>query len=495
MRQLDVRSRAAEIRSLLEQVADVDFRHPAWWLAVNATAALEGLGGTIDDRRSFYLDGSLHADTFMARYSRRRSHGVDAIADAVIRARALVAAISELDGTLPGQPLGCVLERHGRWMNRVALSTHPPRIAFVTPVGNFLAVLGERADADPALCFDLAQVISGRTIRTGQVAPLGHSATPTPAIGVVSLVPESPGEACHLHRRVWSAGGGPWVGVGLAPPYEVVTTTHLAIDGFGHALLAESVFRKEDAVSAERRAALCREAARGQGAQCEFMERGSNSSGFGIATLELPVMPSFASAAYALGRTLEPFARSGWPAPLRRRAHFSPTFHVPVAPGQREDPERRRRRVVPGLLSLRMKEGTFEPFESFRARLPALLLRECAQEGVLTRMARASLRAPLPTAAKRWIVAGGPPRPWLPLFETLCGRGCLSLLRFPPGERPRQALFAVSSPALHDTDIGAMVLTLVESDDGCALTLGGTGRADSDRTARGWLDRFVAELV
>jgi hypothetical protein len=287
-----------------------------------------------------------------------------------------------------------------------------------------------------------------------------------------------------------------------APPYQVVTTSHLAVDGYGHALLADHIFSREDATPRGRRNQLIEAARFGLGTSSGFgaADHPSEvSQPLGIAVTELEEMPPFSAAAYALGRCLEELYRGHFSPQARRRARFSPTFHVPVAPGERSDPMRRRRRVVPGLMSVRMRDGEFEEFAEFAVRVGLQLDSDMAQRGAFARMARAALRAPLPAAAKRRLVAAGvAPRRWLPLMETLAGRGCLSLLRFCEGDQPRSLLYAVSSPALVEPSgdgLGGTVLTLVESQGRAAATMSGTGLAGSDLGSRTFLEMWVRELA
>jgi hypothetical protein len=294
--------------------------------------------------------------------------------------------------------------------------------------------------------------------------------------------PEPLETACHLHRRAWSRGGGPWLGVGSAPPFEVVTTSHLAIDGYGHALLADRLFAEEDR---EQLQTLTSAAQFGldAGSTVAASESSPSRSRLGIATADLVRVPSFAEAAYAMGKSLQCF--------FPNSAAFSPTFHVPIAPGRRNDPERRRRRVVPGLFSVHLAEN----FGDFSARVETHLKRDRARQGVLTRIARATMHAPLPRSAKRWLMAGGPPRRWLPVVETLSGRGCLSFLRFEPGDEPRQPLYAASYPALHDDQRGALVLTLVVAESGSTAVVAGTGEIGSQAGAQRFLETWQSELA
>ena len=103
----DLSARAAELRRLLDEIAEIDWRHPVWWLALAATAALEPDGGderadsARDEERldTLYLatDGSPRSDTFMARQGRSPVSLAESIASAVARARAALEAVAVLE--------------------------------------------------------------------------------------------------------------------------------------------------------------------------------------------------------------------------------------------------------------------------------------------------------------------------------------------------------------------------------------------------------------
>jgi hypothetical protein len=166
-----------------------------------------------------------------------------------------------------------------------------------------------------------------------------------------------------------------------------------------------------------------------------------------------------------------------------------------VAPGALHDPERRRRRVVHALLSVRMEQGRFEPLERFRERLPAILERERAGMGLLTRIHQAVSRAPAPIAVKRRMYSRAViPRSWFPATEALAGRAGLSLLRFAAGEEPALPLYAVSASAPDPSPAdprGSSVLTIVPSPTGLALTVCGTGATGTEAGARALLERWL----
>ena len=226
----------------------------------------------------------------------------------------------------------------------------------------------------------------------------------------------------------------------------------------------------------------------------------------GVASALIQGRLPFAAAAYAFGRAVAHIYQNE---AERNRARYSPTFQVPIAPrivpgngamgqGGADDVARRRRRVVHGLMALHMSGGEFESFDSFRARLPALIEREMAGQGVLTRLMQAAARAPVPTTVRRrYLAAPARPSLWTPPTEILAGRGDLSSLRFGGGECPTHPIVAVSSPPLESSPRdprGGVVLTLVHHDGFATATASGTGLAATHRGAERilaeWLEQF-----
>jgi hypothetical protein len=479
---------ARELRGLIAEVADVDWRHPAWLALVGGTALLEATNGAprvgAGELYATYLsaNGGPRADTFMAREraAAARPDPAVAVALAVVRARAAAAVLDRLAGELPDQPLLRALAWRDGWLTRVALPPGPPRVAFVTPRG---AVLADLAAPDGALAAALGAVCAGQPPRPPLVAIDAAARVPVPAAVAVALASEPIATARHLHRRAWSAGGGPWLGVGEAPGLELVTTCHLVVDGFGHGRVASRLF----AALAPPPAALVAAAAGGLGtASLPAPAPLPDAEPLGFAAAALPRADvQFPRAAYAFGRTL---ARAYG----RRAARFSPTFQVPLVPGDRADAGRRSRRLLFGLMSVRMVDGGFEDYRAFRARLETTLPREAAAAGLLTRLLAATSNAPLPPSWRRRLLASRrEPHPLLPPVEALAGRGSLALIRYPDDEPP--PLYAASAPPLFD-DVGAVVLTLIPHAGGCAASIAGSGRAATGDGARALLDLFVEEL-
>jgi hypothetical protein len=151
----------------------------------------------------------------------------DPIADALARARAARAAIRELDGALPGQPLAVTLRRDAETvLDPSALD------AAAFAVGD--RVLVASLD-DPALPARLAALL-------GPGAPPPSPPWTGPVTFVCVSIGDDPIEAArHAHRRAWAGGRGPWLGLGRAGDLATVSTCHLVIDGYGHARITARI--------------------------------------------------------------------------------------------------------------------------------------------------------------------------------------------------------------------------------------------------------------
>lgn len=479
----------AELRALVDEVADVRWMHPAWWGLMSAVALLERFGRrspvAIEELYPTYLaaDGGPHTDTFMGTPRGRLRAARDEppagrIVRAVLAARVGTRAVASVEQRLQGPTLRCNLVRERGWLVRRALDG-VPRVAFITPRGPLLA----RMDADDAtLVRALAGGPTGGENGGSLTAIDPQSADPTPAALAVSLVEAPTRVARHLHRQAWTRGGGPWLGIGDTPELLVASTCHLAVDGYGHALLVEELAseleRHLDRArnrKRARRAALevaAREAlALPRSEPPTWSWRDTQPLGIAAATLERP--PRFPQGAYAFARALDRLYGDGG-------SRFSPTFQVPVAPGP-EDGQRRRRRVLHGLLALRRGPEGLESLEDFRGRARGTIAREMRGRGLLTRLLQATLNVPLPDGWRRRMLAR-PARSYLglPPVPVLGGRGRFSVLRFDGGEVPRAPVTAVSAPSLVPSrrdPRGGIVLTLVHGERCTTATLAGTGLA------------------
>jgi hypothetical protein len=256
------------------------------------------------------------------------------------------------------------------------------------------------------------------------------------------------------------SGTGPWLGVGRSGGLATVSTCHLVVDGYGHARITARIA----------------EQLRGQTfapARLVLPALQPVADGIPLDTIwrELPYpAPRVLPLGYALGRVLHRIAG-------RREAPFSPTFQIPIAPGDRSDPLRVRRRVVPGILSVRFDHGTPEPFAVFEARARDVLAREAAGQGLSTRLLAAARGAPAPLAWKRKSIGATRAR-WLDRFaEVIGGRACLSKIAVDMAMPPSCAVSSPARLATPDDPIGGCVLTIVEDAQHSAITACGSGLA------------------
>ncbi|HEY6037140.1 MAG TPA: hypothetical protein VIV58_22830, partial [Kofleriaceae bacterium] len=304
---------------------------------------------------------------------------------------------------------------------------------------------------DHTLAQDLAAILANPLAPTRLLKPLGDV---TPFV-CVTLGEEPLATARHGHRRAWLDEGdlsrGPWLGLSRAAGMEVVSTSHMVVDGFGHAQLAELTRKRKDV---------------GVGVSVGVgdPEIPADAIALDIAFAELAESPRALDLAYRLGRAL--YRLAGNPT-----ARFSPTFQIPIAPGARTDPDRFKRRVVPAICSVRFHHNAPESFAAFEARTRELLAREASGTGVSAHLLAAARGAPAPLAWKRRAV--GPARPrWLESMANLIGgRGCVSKILGDPG-------LAVSSPARLATELdpcGSFVVTVVPSGERSVMTVACSG--------------------
>jgi hypothetical protein len=478
--------RLAELRGLLDEVADIDWRNPLWWALTASSAA--ALGWT---PQAGYLasDAEPRADTFMGWPAPAPTSAADAIADAIVRAHAAARALADLDGALPEQPLAVsLIVGDGAAAVR---ATDVRRVAFVIGDRAYLARLADGAGSDGALAAALARAAAAPTVLDARLEAIDGRGPCPAAIAVV--VGDQPAAVCrHQHRRAWTAGGGPWLGLGRAGALATVSTCHLVVDGYGHAWLSARIAADRDDDAHAVLAAAAR-AADPIGA-LPALPPLALAQPLGVAWRQLPRLPRFAELAHAVGRVLH--ADEG-----QRAARRSPTFQVPVAPGDRTDPLRRRRRVVPALLSVRFPDGDgrAEALAVLAERADAVVRREAAGAGLMSRLLDAARAAPAPLAWKRRMV-GSASRPLLlaSISRVLGGRACLSILRLGAEIAAAPPLVAVSSPGLLPSildPIGSTVLTAIGDDRGATITASGCGRTGDADGAEAILDRLQAALA
>lgn len=448
--------RTSELHGELSALAELEVP-AAWWLLAGGAAAVEPLRP-----RSGYVisDAVPSSDTFIGV---RSSPPADPIREAIAHAHAARAAIRALDGQLPDQPLAVTIRR----ANGSGAST----IASALDVAAF-------AIGDQVVTARLADDVSAEASLAARIAR-GESDPALPAPFVcVSIGDEPLATARHGHRRAWRDGGGPWLGVGRAGDLSIVSTCHLAVDGYGHAWLASKLADLVPDLAARAP----------QGAALEPVPLPGVADGIplGIAWRELPhPAPRALPLGYALGRALHRAARDP-------SARFSPTFQIPVARGDRSDPLRRRRRVVASALSLRFEHGAVEPFPAFEQRARAILDREAAGRGLISRLLSAARAAPFSLAWKRSTMSTARPR-WLDrLAEVVGGRACLSKIRLDFALAPACAVSSPARLATPSDPLGACVVTVLDDGMRAAITVCGSGLAGTHDAASALLDELLA---
>jgi hypothetical protein len=490
-----MRGRWRALRRQLDEIADVDWRDPAWLAFAGGALALDAIGGRGDPHLYLGANGGPRSDNHMGRDAAAPADAADAVARAVARARAALDAIAALDGTLPEQPLRRALADRGGWLARVPASARA--VAFATPAGCYLAELTPQTE--DAVAAALGIVLAGRDREPVALARIdAGAAEPALAAVAVAVGTVSIHMAQHVHRLAWTRGGGPWLGIADAPPIAAVSTCHVVVDGYGHARVTDAVLAASTA-DRSRLLAAARLGLAGAEPPVPRLAPPRGAEALSFAARSLAHADGFAAQAYAYGRALARTFRAHWSEAERRAARRSPTFQVPIAPGAPDDPDRRKRRVVHALLALHADGGEIEPFARFRARLRPIVAREMAGEGILPRLAHGAAGAPLPLAWRRRLLRSRHrSHARMAPFEVLSGRGRFSSMRFPDGERPAAPLYAASSPTLLVTPedpLGAVVLTLIHHDAGLTATAAGSGVAGTDDAVAAFLDTWCEELA
>jgi hypothetical protein len=396
--------RAAALHDELAGVADID-GDPRWWLVAAGVA----MPWPRRARRYLSSDGEPAGDTFIGFPTPPLDP--DALAEAAHQ------AIRELDGSLPDQRLAVTIQRGLRG-----------------------------AEIVPSRLDTVAFVEGDRVKRAGPGVPF-----------VTVSTGEEPIEtARHGHRRAWSQGAGPWLGIGRAGGLTVISTCHMVVDGYGHTRLAARIVEL-----AQQTAAV---------GDAEPVPPVPGAIPLSVHWREVP-RPArrILELAYRLGIALHRLA--GNPA-----ARFSPTFQVPVAPGSGDDPMRVRRRVIPAIVSVRFSDGSPEPFDVFAARTRQLLARESTGEGLTSQLLAAMQAVPVPLAVKRSALGAERSRLFGNLAEVIGGRACLSKLRLDGIASPPAVAVSSAAQLASDRDrLGGCVLTLIETASGATVTLCGTG--------------------
>ena len=180
--------RTTELHAELAELAE---RDPRWWLIAGSAAAAEPLRA-----RSPYLfsDAEPAADTFIGLPAPAPA---DPIGDAITRAHAARAALRELDGQLPGQPLAVTVRRDhalGARLEPSALDT----AAFALGARVLVAELADDLGGEGPLAAQLAAMLAGH--------PPPPRPRRTPFV-CVSIGEDPVTAARHGHRRAWQRSG------------------------------------------------------------------------------------------------------------------------------------------------------------------------------------------------------------------------------------------------------------------------------------------------
>lgn len=431
-----------ELHNELRAIADLAAIDPRWWiLAGGAALPWSRVGAYV------ISDAEPASDTFIGR---PMPAPANPIGDAIARAHAARAAIEALDGQLPDQPLAVTVRRcsFGAFTEPSSLD----HAAFAIGDRCYVAALLADPTAEHLLAQDLAAVTANPDAETKRLRPLGED---IPFV-CITLGDEPLETARHGHRRAWQTANdiasGPWLGLSRSNGMEVVSTSHMVVDGYGHGQIASRI-RNRVSVSVSV-----------SGSSPPPAVVPPEAIALRIAYRDLSTVPTALELAYKLGVALHRLA--GKP-----EARFSPTFQIPIAPGARTDPDRFKRRVVPAIASVRFDHGTPEPFAQFAARTRELLSREASGTGVSAHLLAAARGVPASLAWKRRAV--GPARPrWLESMANLIGgRGCVSKITGEPA-------VAVSSPSRLATEtdpLGSCVVTVVASDDRAVITVASSG--------------------
>ena len=453
------RDRVGELRALIDEVAAVAWSDPRWWALVSTVAAAE----TRRAAATYLLsDAGADTDTLMAWPAPAPRGPGAAIAEAIALARAAHAAVGALDGALEDQPLAGTL----------ALAAGGAR--FVPgPLATVAFAIGSRVALAPLAATDAALAAALAALARGElVAPLAPLSSGAP-FACLSVGDVAWSTARHGHRRAWTPAGGPWLGLARAGDRLVASTSHYAIDGFGHGLLAARI------AGAIARAPIA--TAPGGGPALPALAELPGVAPLAVATQTIAAPVRAVELAYRLGVVLGE--------ELGVRRVLAPTIQIPVAPGDRDDPARWRRRVLPALVSVRWTASGPEPIAAFAARAGAAIAREAAGRGLASRVYAASRALPLPLRWKRRIAADGGPGLFAPLHDVIAGRGCVSVIAL-ASDAGAPPLSAVSAPARRDP-IGSTVITVVGGAAGSAtITITGTGRWGSDAACAALLARL-----
>ncbi|MBP9086274.1 MAG: hypothetical protein KBG15_09145 [Kofleriaceae bacterium] len=457
----------------LHELADFSDADPRWWLI--AIAAGLARPNQRADARYLASNGAPASDTFIAVIG-AGPYLVSTRAAAV--ARAAQQTLRALHGRFEQQPLASWVQRSSA--GDVNMIANPLReVAFAIGNCTWVAQLSDAPDArqDQTINNELAAIISAdqhgaphrdRTATT-LLTPLGPQHRPF----ITIVVGPSPYQDLrHLHRRGWHAGGGPFIGIGVYEDWMVCSTCHIAVDGYGHTLIARQ------------------------------LAQAITSATMPPPERALPALPPMATTV-PLGVA---WRRHKAPAPRALQISFATgmalqrrlpeqvvTMQVPVAIPRNG----RHGRVVPALLRYRA-----ETFAQFAERGQRAIAATRSNASLMTGLMNFAQAAPVPRNWQRNSVAT-PPQFALarPIATALAGRACISLIRLAPEDRsdgpPIGPMIAVSAPALtanrHDP-AGGIVVTVIDDGIHATTTVCGSGLAGNNADANEIIDEIEQQL-
>lgn len=498
---------ARGFRRQIKAIAEIKGWNPAWWAVVGAAGfggQRPSKGGDLRGLGYRNANGGPWSDTFMARPCTPPATRAERIAWAVLAGRRSIHRIEELASSLPDQPLAATMRAKRGWVTPQPLADATKAVVFLSAAGALWANLADLGDRDLAAAL-ASWTTSGQLLdhpRSSAAVAVGalrlldfDEPAPTPAAVAIALNPVSLPAARHLHRQAWTAAGGPWLGLSWTDSLQVASTCHVAVDGFGHCLISDTVLTQP---SPQQLAPLL--AAIGEINTEQSTSRGTakmwpaaswkQRTALVTARFDHP-LSSFSHPAYAFGTVLATTF------PRACSSRFGPTFQVPVAAGNGNDAQRRRQRVRHALLSVRQDSSGFEPLKSFASRLRERLTTEASPSGTLATLERAVLAFPFPAARRYWLATDRPPTGRVPPVTVLTGRGRLSSMRFPAETVPKPPLYAASAPPLAASNrdpSGSLTLTLIHHRAEVSISAFGTGELGETAPLQEFLDRWLNAL-
>ncbi len=441
-----------------------------------------------------------------------------ALVEAALSAYAARQAVRALDGELPEQPLATTLDRRGAARSEPSDLRHA---AFLLDGQVWLADLGpEPASPGTSATASAARLAAlARALAAPSGSPLLRPSASSPVpFACICIDEELRAYLRHSARHAWVDGRGPWLGLGRAGELRAVATSHFAVDGYGHAWLTAAIADASAELGHRYREHMLAELLSPAAAPASLLWSASGTlapnllgpppgraprawpalgdgqlpAPLGIATRSLPSpSPRITPLAYRFGQLLARALPATPGAP-------PPTVFIPIAPGDRNDPLRVRRRVSAVVVSVRSSDkdpARPEPYPQFAARAAAAFAAEASGQGIHGVLHRAAASLPLPLRWKRELIGNYRPR-WLgALPAALGGRACLSSIRMT--ERRLPPLVAVSCPVLLPTDldpIGGCVVTIIDDGHQATITASGAGLAGTDAAAAELLDELLAEV-